>query len=443
MQLKRLVLAAILVTALILGSTGTILAQGDGEAPAEGVWQTDGYGLVMDAADGQVTLYEITAVSCLPFYQGAYENWTIPDLEVTVTAEPETGALVIEDGMTLRIVASPLPELPALCADGGTPETGDPELNFEVFWHTFNEHYAFFDLYGVDWQARYDEYRQQVTPDTTPGEMFTILSDLIAPLNDGHIFLFDGSDVFLPGAAPDWYEEYGPVIYAFGESRYFSGDAATVTGNGLLAYQLLSDSVGYINILQMEGFGETELDELDVAAAAIDQALADLGAVDTLIVDVRYNGGGHDAVALTFASRFADSERLAYSKHARSGDTFTPLYEFTVRPDGPQQFTGSVIVLTSRLTASAAEIFVMAMQPLPHVTIMGEPTSGSHSDILSRILPNGWHFSLSNEIYYASDGEVYESIGLQPDIPADLNAPGFADGIDSMLDEALALAAAG
>jgi C-terminal processing protease CtpA/Prc len=113
-----------------------------------------------------------------------------------------------------------------------------------------------------------------------------------------------------------------------------------------------------------------------------------------------------------------------------------------VEPDGPRQFTGKVIVLTSPLTASAAEVFLMAMQTFPYVTIMGEPTSGGYSDILFRQLPMGWSFGLSNEVYRASDGEIYEKIGLPPNVVVPLSPDSFADGTDAILDAALELAAA-
>ena len=170
----------------------------------------------------------------------------------------------------------------------------------------------------------------------------------------------------------------------------------------------------------------------------MDQVVAEFADAETVILDVRFNGGGYDATALTLAGRFADQERLALTKHARNGDSFTPLREFYVQPLGDQQYTGNVIVLTSPLTASAAEIFVMALQALPNVTVIGEPTSGGTSDILGRQLPNGWQFGLSNEVYYASDGQVYEGLGLQPDVVVPINIENLLAGQDDMLTAALA-----
>ena len=57
------------------------------------------------------------------------------------------------------------------------------------------------------------------------------------------------------------------------------------------------------------------------------------------------------------------------------------------------------------------------MMALPNVTRMGERTRGVLSDMLLMQLPNGWVVSLSNEIYQAADGRVYEGVGVPPQIP--------------------------
>ncbi|PFG52567.1 MULTISPECIES: hypothetical protein [unclassified Marinobacter] len=43
---------------------------------------------------------------------------------------------------------------------------------------------------------------------------------------------------------------------------------------------------------------------------------------------------------------------------------------------------------------------------------IGEPTQGILSDTLERHLPNGWHLTLSNEIYRAYDGQLYEDVSI-------------------------------
>ncbi len=433
------------VLLIVLISIGVVSAQSD--AFANGTWESNGYGLILHTEGGAVSLLEVTSVSCIPsVYQSALDAG---DFGVT----QEGDQLVITNPYTLYVSADPIDTLPTQCADGGTPASDDPELNFEVFWHTFDEQYAHFERRGVDWQAAYDEYRPQVTPDTTPEALFAILSAMIAPLEDGHVNLETPFDSYSSFEVPEWASSpmafvmtYLDAMTAAGVNRV-GGDISFDLNEGILVgdeamiaspyifFGDIQDGVGYVQILAMEDTGGG----LEEVAAAIDRVMAAFADDQAVIVDVRFNGGGEDAIALLLASRFADQERFAYDKAARDGDMFTPVREFFVTPGGERQFTGQTYLLTSRFTASAAEMFTMAMGVLPHVTIIGDSTEGIHSDALGRSLPNGWTFSLSNEVYRAADGEVYEALGMPPDIVIPFAIPNIAEGQDAALDAALVL----
>jgi C-terminal processing protease CtpA/Prc len=96
-----------------------------------------------------------------------------------------------------------------------------------------------------------------------------------------------------------------------------------------------------------------------------------------------------------------------------------------------------VVLLTSRLTGSGAEIFTMAMRDLPQVTVMGENTGGGLSDILGVSLPNGWKFGLSNQEYATSDGSIYEATGIPPEIVITIDPDALARGEDPVLQAAI------
>ena len=65
----------------------------------------------------------------------------------------------------------------------------DPETNFEELWKTFHHRYPFFALRNVDWAMQYATYRPKVTKKTSDDELFDIFSQMLAPLNDGHVEL--------------------------------------------------------------------------------------------------------------------------------------------------------------------------------------------------------------------------------------------------------------
>ncbi|MBN1450538.1 MAG: S41 family peptidase [Anaerolineales bacterium] len=447
----------IMVLTLLVSVTG--LGLGDAYAQPDsgdldGFWQTDGYGMALVIDGGQITIYETTTISCLTLYEG-------PSLFLGLELTAEGDRLEARDKGTFYVSAHRVAALPDVCTDGSVESLSEPEFTFEVVWNTFNEHYAFFDLYDVDWQASYDAFRPQVSADTTGEELFAVITEMIAPLKDGHISLFSPEEgEFSPGDSPSWVPdretllEIGFKQFQVLADYYLPAEVGTDQSTGVLDgesllvgdvnvfYGAINDSVGYINILGMEGYSEddSELDDAEIAGAIIDQALASFGKKDALVVDVRFNGGGYDSVALAIAGRFANESHLAYEKMARMGDSFAPARPFYVEPLNSIQFEGPVYVLTSQLTASAAEIFVLAMRELPNVTVVGEPTSGGFSDILARQLPNGWYVGLSNEVYTAADGQVYESLGVPPDIEIAYDPAQLDLGVDNILASVLELA---
>jgi hypothetical protein len=404
-------------------------------ASIDGNWITEGYGLALSAHEGTVDAYEITAKSCIHLVTATAASGAIAKLGMNY--EVLDGKLHLRDAMTGHMTAARVKSLPPTCANGGTKSSDDPVENFEIYWRTFDEQYAFFELYGVDWQARYDEFRPRVTDTTSKAELFEILSEMTAPLKDGHVSLETEEDYYCPQQPPEWLIQHEEELVTRLTEQYLKGKDVTLTGNGRIGYRRLSGGVGYALIVGMEGFGKSPDTELEVAGKSADELVAAFADAPAVILDVRFNGGGFDATALTLASRFADEKHLAFTKKTRNGDQFAPLDEYHVTPAGPKQYEGQVIVLTSVLTASAAEIFVMAMRELPNVVVIGEPTSGGHSDILGRTLPNGWQFGLSNQVYYTADGKQYESIGIPPDVSSPFDAAAFLDGKDSGIEAAL------
>lgn len=131
---------------------------------------------------------------------------------------------------------------------------------------------------------------------------------------------------------------------------------------------------------------------------------------------MRLNGGGYDEVGLAIASRFTDQRRQAMSKTARGYYGETKPVTADIYPEGNAPYLKPVIIIAGPDTASAAEVFLIAMNNLPNVTIMGENSSGDLSNILGKQLPNGWEFGLSNEVYLDHLGKSHEVIGFPPEI---------------------------
>ena len=162
--------------------------------------------------------------------------------------------------------------------------------------------------------------------------------------------------------------------------------------------------------------------------AALEEVVAAYSGMKALIVDARLNFGGYDRLALEFAGAFADRKRVAYRKKVWTSAGFAAHQEICVTPRARTLAHVPTYLLTGRQTASAGEILVFGMMACPSVTRVGESTLGILSDNLYKRLPNGWEVSLSNEVYEAPNGALYEGVGIPPQIECLVHDPADVKG---------------
>lgn len=108
------------------------------------------------------------------------------------------------------------------------------------------------------------------------------------------------------------------------------------------------------------------------------------------------------------------------SKKARHNNGFTkktPIYLESAK----DPYTKPVYLLTSQQSASATDMMALSSMELNQFKRIGSHTNGAISDALEKTLPNGWYYSLSNEIYTDINDKCYENIGVPVDF--ELNYP--------------------
>jgi len=425
-------------------------------AMLQGVWRSRGYGNLLEIGPEGYTVYEETRVSCLPVFAGSLDELAEHYVDVRVSPRRQTFDTQRAAGVA-RVGFRRLKALPHGCTTLGEGRRSDPEFNFEVFWQTFAEHYALFDLKAVDWQSVYSTYRLQVSSKTKQARLFEIFVEMLRPLADGHVQLHTTCGHFTGGATIPLYDRLAAELDKADDTRDVASYLADLrealrdriredylqvgfqrTASGHLEWGRLNGDTGYLAIRAMAGLsGRVGRPRLDLQAAdkAMKQVIEQLGQLRTMVVDLRGNAGGYDAVALRLAGYLTDRKRLAFSKSARYGTSYTGKQNIYVQPSQADRYKGRLIVLTSGLTASAAEVFVLALLQHPQLTLIGEPTHGILSDAMERHLPNRWFLTLSNEIYHAFDGELYEDCGIPPHIEIPFLAQdGRESGCDPMLD---------
>lgn len=308
------------------------------------------------------------------------------------------------------------------------PDTG-PEAVARALWTEVDAYYSWFELKGVDWDAVGAEALPGVEPGTSNGELFSTLSSMLEHLRDGHVVLETPFDRY---QWTGWHDAY-PDNYRQGVAAGYLVSAQGSSVGGRVLWGLLDEGIGYIHLATFgqEGIGE-----------AVDRALAALGPLSGLVVDVRHNGGGSDTHSTAAAARFVRQRRHYRTHRYKAGpghDDFAPEVRSYVEPAGDESFHGPIVVLQNRRTFSAAEGFILAMRVRPDVTFVGDHTGGGAGNPIPRELPNGWVVKVSRWQAWAADGTVYEGTGLAPDVSVGAPEPELLNGRDAILEGAVAL----
>jgi hypothetical protein len=439
-----------------------VFAAGAGAAALDGVWRSEGYGLIYEISGRQLKTFEITAATCVTGLTATLQQGELAGRDATFRSKGgdvlfiRSGGgpdhkLLHNEGAASDVRIERLPARPKVC---DTPTGDTPENNFEVFTRTWSENYISFELKGTDWDKAVSGNRSEATTRTTPAKLFDIFTGMIRPFGDAHTFLaapklkrqFSG---IRPGTDRATKAHKIQQLFAATNRGYLHGPLREFC-NGRIAYGHIDETTGYLWILAFAGY--TKGGDYAAGAAALEAALDTIFSdphLKALVIDVRINHGGADPYGLEIASRLANGDYLAYTKVARASPgadgKWTPGDESRVRPSSRPGFRGPVVELIGPLTISAGETFTQAlMGRTPHVTRIGENTQGVFSDVLERLLPNGWRFGLPNEVYWTPQGRAFDGEGIPPDI----EVPVFAEddlkaGRDPGMAKALEILSAG
>jgi hypothetical protein len=443
---------ALIALCVLLGAPFS--ASGVQARALDGLWRADGYGLLLEVQGNTVNAFEVTSISCIPSWQA--------DGKTTGDGNAIT---FINDACERRLTLDNSPDIARLHADCSSADIlfqklkeqpkgfsekieNTPQNTYAIFWQTYSENYPFFDLHHVDWNAVDREFRPQVTSKTSAKDLYRILRQMIEPLHDSHTGL-SASDIKqgYRGSRPDpnntGFNEFKRAYeivaakYVRGQIRYFCKNK--------LQFAMLDDSIGYLNISDFVEYADDPdfAKQLQALDSALDTIFADASKLKGLVVDVRFNSGGYDGFGIKIGSRLTRAEYLAFQVKTRDNITgplhFSPLQAVQVPVSPRPGFAGNVVLLVGRNTVSAGEVFAMSLfGRKPSITRIGENTQGVFSDVLGRKLPNGWTFTLPNQIYLTEDGRSFDGTG----VPADISVPVLARedlqaGHDSAIERAL------
>jgi len=305
------------------------------------------------------------------------------------------------------------------------PDT--PEGNFQALWEIIDQHYCFLDYkakaIGLDWERVGKTYRSRLNPKMTKIQLFEVLCEMLAELQDGHVNIYSSADM---GRYWPWKEDYPSNLDKEVRDDYLGTDYRIAAG---IKYRILEDNIGYVLYESFtSAIGEGNLDDM----------LYYLRVCDGLILDVRNNSGGSLSYAERLSSHFTNEKILVgYFCHKQGtghSDFSEPRAEYLEPSDGVR-WQKNVIVLTNRGCYSATNTFIRNMKECPLVTILGDQTGGGSGLPFSSELPNGWSIRFSACPMFDAQMNQIE-FGIQPDIHCALDSAVLLRGKDSLIEEA-------
>lgn len=158
--------------------------------------------------------------------------------------------------------------------------------------------------------------------------------------------------------------------------------------------------IGYLNISifanNTYGQMEKELESLEESK------------IDSLIIDVRNNTGGHLTSVENILSLFLDSSHIIYKMEDSEG--VKEYYSTgTVTKNYP------IIVLTNEISASASEILTAALKDEYGAKSVGKKTYGKGSAQELRTLPDGTQYKFTTRKWLTPKGESIDGKGIPVD----------------------------
>jgi len=171
--------------------------------------------------------------------------------------------------------------------------------------------------------------------------------------------------------------------------------------------QRLEGNVGYINF---KGFASRTSSEKTLAAA-----MNFIANTNSLIIDLRENGGGDNDMLLLFCSYFFDKKTDLYTTYFRNKDE-TVINSTQSKVSGQKYLHKNVYLLTSKRSFSAAEALAYFLQEHKLAEVIGEKTEGAANPVDHFIIQNQYLLLVpAGEIKSFISHKNWEHIGVTPD----------------------------
>lgn len=145
--------------------------------------------------------------------------------------------------------------------------------------------------------------------------------------------------------------------------------------------------------------------------------------IDSLIIDVRSNTGGHLTSVENILGLFLDSSHIIYNIEDENGI-------HVVYSDGAETKKYPIVVLTNELSASASEILTAALKEEYGAISIGKKTYGKGSAQELRTLPDGTQYKITTKKWLSPDANSIDGVGVDVDLEVEFNSDYYDNPID-------------
>ena len=165
--------------------------------------------------------------------------------------------------------------------------------------------------------------------------------------------------------------------------------------------EMLTEEIGYIRI---ESFETDTATQFETALAELEEQ-----GMQSLVVDLRYNGGGLVDSVVQILDDILPEGLIVYTED-KNGNR----QEY--KSSGDTHFDYPMVVLINQDSASASEIFAGAIKDYEYGTLIGTTTYGK--GIVQVIFPlsDGDAIKLTTAKYFTPNGNYIHGVGIDPDI---------------------------
>lgn len=152
---------------------------------------------------------------------------------------------------------------------------------------------------------------------------------------------------------------------------------------------------------------------------------------ETLILDLRDNGGGLLETAVEILSNFVPKDKVLVT--TKENNPFMNRSYFSY---GPSDIAIPVVVLVNENTASASEITAGALKDYGKAVIVGTKTYGKGSVQQPFVLSDGSELKITVAKWYTPSDRGIDKIGIEPDVNVEFKKEDYENRFDRQLDTA-------